>query len=241
MQGVCSWRWGVVGVNEVAAFLARGIPVEMVQLYAHLVICPDGADAGGLVEQLAADGVPAEAIMLELLAPAARQLGDMWCGDRLGFVEVTIGLSRIQQQVRQFRIPAGSMVADKGRVLLAPVPGEQHSFGLRVVEEFLLRDGWEVRAVLRPLAGEVAQLAAADPYDIVGFSVSGERLLPALRQAIREVRAASRNRSVRIMVGGVLFAGPAPCGHLCDADATVSDAREAVARANEWYALAGVT
>ncbi len=179
--------------------------------------------------------------MLELLAPAARQLGEMWCGDRLGFVEVTIGLSRIQQQLRQFRIPAGRMVADKGRVLLAPAPGEQHSFGLRVVEEFLLRDGWEVRSILRPDHGGLAQLAAADAYDIIGFSVSGERLLPALRQTIREVRSASRNRGVRIMVGGVLFAGPTPCEHFCDADATVSDAEEAVAQANEWYALAGVT
>lgn len=227
-------------MNEFASLLVRGIPGEMVQLYAHLVVSPDGADAAVLVEQLVADGIAAEAIMLELLAPAALQLGEMWCGDRLGFVEVTIGLSRIQQQLRQFRIPAVSMMADKGRVLLAPVPGEQHSFGLRVVEEFLLRDGWEVRSVLRPGQGQLAQLAAADAYDIVGFSVSGERLLPALRQVIREVRSASRNRGVRIMVGGVLFAGPAPCEHLCDADATVSDAREAVARANEWYALAGV-
>lgn len=228
-------------MNGVASFLARGIPGEMVQTYAHLVVSPDGADAGALVEQLFADGVSAEAIMLELLAPAARQLGEMWCGDRLGFVEVTIGLSRIQQQLRQFRIPAGRMVADKGRVLLAPAPGEQHSFGLRVVEEFLLRDGWEVRSILRPDHGGLAQLAAADAYDIIGFSVSGERLLPALRQTIREVRSASRNRGVRIMVGGVLFAGPTPCEHFCDADATVSDAEEAVAQANEWYALAGVT
>lgn len=228
-------------MNEVASFPVRGIPGEIVQTFTHLAVSQDGADAARLVEQLFADGVPAEAVMLELLGPAARQLGEMWCGDRLGFVEVTIGLSRIQKLLRQFRIPPGRVEADKGRVLLAPLQGEQHIFGLRVVEEFLLRDGWDVRCVLRPCAGELAQLAADDAYDIIGFSVSGERLLPALRQAIREVRSASRNRGVRIMVGGVLFAGPAPCEHPCDADATVRDAEEAVARANEWHALAGVT
>lgn len=229
-------------MNEVSSFLVTGIPDELVRTFAHLALAPDAADAGVIVDQLFADGVTPETVMLELLAPAARILGDLWCADELGFVEVTIGLSRIQHLLRQFRAIDVRAAAGKGRALLAPAPGEQHRFGLRVVEEFLLRDGWEVRLAMTGSLDDLLHIVAADVYDFVGFSISGERLLPALRSAIREVRARSRNRDVRIMVGGVLFAGPAPCCEsLHEADATVSDAEEAVARASEWYALAGVT
>ena len=44
--------------------------------------------------------------------------------------------------------------------MLVPAPGEQHTFGLRVVEEFLLRDGWEVRSNLRASEDEVVQLVS---------------------------------------------------------------------------------
>lgn len=224
-------------MNDVALFLARGIPPEMVETFTHLVFSPDISDATLMIEQLFDDGVSAEAVMLELLAPAARLMGEMWCGDEANFLDVTLGLSRIQHLMRQFRLPSFGRTGERGLALLAPAPGEQHCFGLRVVEEFLLRDGWRVRLVQVADEADLRRLVAADAYDIVGFSLSGERLLPALRSAIREVRAVSRNRNTRIMVGGVIFTGQAGSVFETGADATVRDAREAVVQANRWYDL----
>jgi methanogenic corrinoid protein MtbC1 len=228
-------------VNDISSFLLPGIPAEMVETFTRLAFSPDGSDAALLVEQLLDDGVAPEILMLELLAPAARLMGDMWAGDEANFMDVTLGLSRIQRVLRQFRFPTLESVADMGSALLVPVPGEQHVLGLRMVEEFLMRDGWLVRCTPVANVEQLRQLVAADPYDFVGFSISGERLLPALRSAIREVRVASRNRSVRIMVGGVAFAGQDRSTHPIDADAFIGDAREAVAQAKRWHALAGVT
>jgi methanogenic corrinoid protein MtbC1 len=129
---------------------------------------------------------------------------------------------------------------NKGRALLVPAPGEQHTFGLRVVEEFLLRDGWEVRSNLRASHEEIVQLAAEEDYDFVGFSISGERLLPALLSVIERVRKVSRNRGLRIMVGGVAFIGHPELVKQVDADAAIFDAQQAVAMANEWYMPAQV-
>lgn len=227
-------------MNDVALFLARGIPAEMVETFTHLVFSPDISDAALMIEQLFEDGVPAETVMLELLAPAARLMGDMWCGDEASFLDVTLGLSRIQHLMRQFRLPPFGRMGERGTALLAPAPGEQHCFGLRVVEEFLLRDGWRVRLVQVADEADLRRLVAADAYDFVGFSISGERLLPALRSAIREVRAVSRNRNTRIMVGGVMFNARMSGGFETGADATVTDAREAVAQANRWYDLVEV-
>ena len=228
-------------MNDISSFLLPGIPAEMVETFVHLAFSPDGSDSIQLIEQLLDDGVPAETLMLELLAPAARLMGEKWSGDEANFLDVTLGLSRIQQVLRQFHFPVLDSLADRGAALLVPVPGEQHVLGLRMVEEFLMRDGWRVRCSPVASMEQLRQLVAADPYDFVGFSISGERLLPALRSAIREVRAASRNRSVRIMVGGVAFAGQGRSVPHIDADAMVGDAHEAVAQAKRWYALAGVT
>lgn len=220
-------------------FLAGAIPAEMVETFTHLVCSPDASDSVHLIEQLLEDGVPPEAIMMELLGPSARHLGHLWCEDQANFLEVTLGLSRIQQVLRHFRFPAMGSLTERGSALLVTTPGEQHILGLRVVEEFLLRDGWRVRC--NPVADveQLRQLVAAEHYDFVGFSISGERFLPSLRSAIRETRLASRNRQVRIMVGGVVFAGQDRGSHHVDADATVRDAHEAVAQAKHWYALAG--
>jgi methanogenic corrinoid protein MtbC1 len=227
-------------MNDRPSYLPNGIPAGMAETFAQLVLSPDDSPAAALVEQQLDAGVSAESIMLGLLAPTARLLGEMWCSDAASFLDVTLGLSRLQRLMRQMRLPAAGLLPERGTALLMPAPGEQHVFGLRMVEEFLLRDGWRVRAVHSASAGLAGQLVAQEAYDFVGFSVSGERLLPALRQAIREVRAQSRNPHIRIMAGGVACCGPDRGGAPPEWDAVAGDAHDAVAQARRWRALAGV-
>ncbi|NJK90043.1 MAG: cobalamin B12-binding domain-containing protein [Myxococcales bacterium] len=100
-------------------------------------------------------------IFLDLLAPVARLLGDLWLIDLCTFTDVTIGLSRLQQLVRELA-PAfedGHDLRGFGhRALLAPAPGEQHTFGMHLVEEFLRRAGWDVGCVpsVRPASFSAA-------------------------------------------------------------------------------------
>lgn len=212
---------------------------ELVETFTDYLFSGDGSHAALLLEQLFADGMTPESLMLGLMAPAARHMGALWADDRLNFVEVTLGMARLQHLLRQFRMPPLSLTGLRGRVLLAPTPGEQHSFGLRLVEEFLLRDGWQVTARLSATEPEIIRLISSEPYDIVGFSLAGERLLPALRTVIGGVRAATRNPDLRILAGGVLFAAGGPTAAELGADAVAADAAEAVQQANGWLALAG--
>ncbi|MFM8747679.1 MAG: B12-binding domain-containing protein [Aestuariivirga sp.] len=209
------------------------------ETFTNYLFTGDGGHAALLLEQLFADGMDPESIMLGLMAPAARHMGALWADDRLNFVEVTLGMARLQHLLRQFRMPPLSLTGLRGRVLLAPTPGEQHSFGLRLVEEFLLREGWQVTARLAATETDIIRLVSAEPYDIVGFSLAGERLLPALRAIIGKVRAAARNPEMRILAGGVLFSAGGPSAADLGADAVAGDAAEAVQQANRWLALAG--
>lgn len=226
-------------MNDASPFRSLRISDDLVATFTTLICDGQEADAARIIEQLTVGGLDAEALMMELLAPSARLMGEFWCQDRRDFVEVTLGISRLQQLLRQFRLPpaAGECC---GHAFLAPVPGEQHSFGVRLVEEHMLRAGWKVTATLRASEEEVARLVAAEDYDIVGFSVTADRLLPALRSVIRTVRSNSRNRNVRIIVGGVLFAGHCISAADLEVDVIVSDAQEAVAIASQWSSLAEV-
>lgn len=191
------------------------------------------------VEDLLGRGYSKERVLLELLAPAARLMGDMWTADLCSFVDVTLGLSRLQHVLRRFNglddhsgVPAGSA----GQALLVPAPGEQHTFGLRVVEEFLLRDGWSVRCSLRATLHETLAMIAEDHFDFIGFSASGEALINSLKLAISGVRDKSMNPNVKILVGGVLFAVKPELADELGVDGCVSDPRTAVSLARSWSA-----
>jgi methanogenic corrinoid protein MtbC1 len=176
-------------------------------------------------------------VLLGLMAPAARLLGDMWSADLCDFVDVTLGLSRMQQILRRFSMAGvnGSGAVAKGRqALLVPAPGEQHTFGLRVVEEFLLRDGWTVRSNLRATELDVMSLIAEEDYDFVGFTLSGETLIDALASAIGKVRETSGSNRLRVLVGGVIFSEHPELVRQVGADGYAHDAVEAVALANQW-------
>lgn len=227
-------------MNDASPFRVPAISSELVESFTGLICDGREADAEQMVEQLLASGASAETLMLELLAPAARLMGAHWCDDHRDFLEVTVGMARLQQLVRQFRLPPNDHGPLLGHALLVPVPGEQHTFGLRVVEEHLLRAGWKVSAYMKASEPEITRLVADEPFDFVGFSISSERLLPALRSAIRSLRSSSRNQGVRIAVGGVLFDGRDIAPSDIDADAIVTDAQDAVNQASEWSGLAGV-
>lgn len=226
-------------MNDASPFRVPAISPELVESFTGMVFDGQEADFEQMVEQLLAGGASPESLMLELLAPAARLMGEHWCQDSRDFVEVTLGMARLQQLVRQFRLPSTPRAQLRGHALLVPVPGEQHTFGLRLVEEHLLRAGWKVTVHIAAGEADIARLAAEEFYDFVGLSLSSERLLPALRQAARSLRPAARNRNLRIAAGGVLFDGLDLAPGEIGADAIVTDARDAVNQAQEWSSLAG--
>ena len=69
----------------------------------------------------------------------------MWEHDECSFTDVTIGVCRMHQVLleysRCFEPPDGPHSQGKN-ALIVPAPGEQHTFGLFLVVEFLRRDGW---------------------------------------------------------------------------------------------------
>ncbi len=206
-----------------------------------LVLANDVTAQDELVRRLRVGGTDIDSLYLDLLAPAARRLGEMWEQDLCDFTEVTVGLWRLQTIVRDLGrsviVPVPQQAAPTRRVLLLPAPGEQHTFGLAVVGEFFHRDGWLVSVGLLATAADLGSAVRHESFDVVGISVGcGERLEP-VAAAVRAARRASCNAAVRIMVGGPVFIAHPEFAALLGADATASDGREAVLRANGLLAV----
>ena len=210
-----------------------------IEVFANIAMRHEPTAASEYVQSLLNEGIGFDRILLELLAPAARLLGEKWEKDTCSFTDVTIGVSRMHRILRDFRSVPDRLWSQAGvghRALLLPVPGEQHTLGLRIVEEFLLREGWTVDSLPNSGDEDVSRLVSEEHYDFVGLSLSGETLVDAMFTTIGALRAASQNRHLYVMVGGVIFSERPELVAKCGADAYAADAAGAVQQANCWAA-----
>lgn len=213
---------------------------EDVAAFAKLVMTNDARVAISYLEAMRARKTSVETLYLKLLAPTAEFLGRLWEEDLSTFAEVTLGVGRLQQALRELGAGHCSEI-DQGyrerRILLETAEGEQHSFGLLMVGEFFRRAGWSVWDEPLSNVPSMARLVRNEWFDVVGLSVSGDVRMETLASTIRLIRRSSRNRGVGIMVGGRVFNEHPELVPLVGADATASDARQAVRQAEQMAAL----
>lgn len=196
--------------------------------------------AAAHLERLQNAGRTVEAIYLDILAPVARHLGAMWAADRCGFVDVTLGVLGLQQLMRSFPLDPGEEHAPgpaNRRVLLAAMPGEQHTFGVSMLSEFFRRDGWDVLDEPQESIARLVECVRGQWIGVVGLSLSCDSHLETLARAIGQIRRHSLNRVVGIMVGGPAFAGHPERIARVAADASAQDPRQAVRQARDLLQL----
>lgn len=187
----------------------RGQPSpQELMAFVQALIAEDDECTDHVIQALRQRGVPIGAVYVDLLAPAARELGAMWEQDRVDFATATVSLGRLQRLMRQLSPDFGREVEHPfhgRRVLLTQPEAEQHMFGLSMVAEFFRREGWDVLGGVAGVGVEAVAWVRRDWFDVVGFSIGSEVGLPWLRDTIAAVRLASRNPSLVVLVGGPLF------------------------------------
>lgn len=207
--------------------------------FANLILGHDSVVGVSHVKAMISRGVSLESVYLDLLAPTARHLGLLWEADLCDFTEVTVGLWRLQQVLREFSpafLEAAESRGDGRRALLVPASGEQHRLGLFMVAEFFRRAGWEVCDGPPASSSDLLGVVRGEWFDVVGVSVTCESRLDALAADIRAIRRASRNRAVGVMVGGRVFTEHPELVAFVGADATAIDGRQAPIQAENLLA-----
>lgn len=213
-------------VNVISAMSDNAI-----ESFANLSIAGEVDDLEDYVVNLARQGIGAEAVYLDLMAPTARKLGQYWQDDLCSFTDVTVGLGRLQTLL--YRLSAKHKGIEDSEVLLTtglfitPV-GAQHSFGIRMVEDLFRRAGWKTYCAPNISIQELSSLVQTERFDLVGLGISIEGQLDLAAEMIAAIRACSRNSAVKIMVGGNLIVENSSYAQQLEADFSAIDAREAV-------------
>ncbi len=202
-----------------------------IEALAPLVMQVDADALLAHVEGILDRGVSVEAVMVDLLAPTARLLGEYWEDDRCDFVDVTMGLWRLQEVVHEIacRVPADRTPAPRRyRALFASMPGDQHSFGAVVIDEMFRRAGWFTDRITEAETTALLHAAAQEWFDMIGLTISCDCHIAGLASTIAALRKVSPNPRVSIMVGGRIFSADPDLAAHVGADGTARDAKLAL-------------
>jgi methanogenic corrinoid protein MtbC1 len=209
---------------------------------AELALAGDEAGLEALVLERRAAGDDARVICRRFLEPAAHLLGDWWCEDRCDSFAVTIALSKLQNLARSLEASqaGGRRVAITGqRVLISPPPRETHLLGATLLGGFFRQAGWSVQAEFPQSDAELVGLVSTHWFDAIALTLSDvftrRERLAALVKTIADVRAASRNPTLAVIVGGRAFrTEPSRAADQVGADVHYTSAGDAVADLNYW-------
>ncbi|TLU74075.1 cobalamin B12-binding domain-containing protein [Lichenicoccus roseus] len=182
-----------------------------------------------------ASGLDAENILLDLLAPAARYLGELWLEDRATILDVTLGVMRLQarMQILLSTVTAQPVRAShEHSIALWAVPGSKHRFGVAMLAEVFRLRGWNVTLGQIEDPFEIATVLRSDNYDIAGFSLGSVEHAYRLEACIQAARLTSRNRDVIVMAGGPAFQSDTTLATSLDVDAIAENAEDALLRAD---------
>lgn len=204
----------------------------------RFALLPLRLEAASLLEEVDAfivKGASVETICLDLLAPAARKLGEMWERDECDFLDVTMGLWRLQEVMREV---AARSPADFGNLqmpysaLFSPMPGDHHNFGVMMIEEVFARAGWRSEALVKPERRELLDRLARQPFDLVGLTLARDCPSAALGNLIKAVRNVSANPRIIVLIGGRMINEDPGIATAVGADGTGADALSALDLAN---------
>ena len=213
-------------------------PADVAEL-ALIILDHEASVAERFVEALRAQGASLDSIYLDLLAPAARRLGEMWEADQCDFTQVTVGLWRLQQVMYDLS-PDFQSDAEYDpqcrRAMLVPAPGSQHSLGLFMVAEFFRRAGWDVWGEPSAAVDELVEAVRDEWFDLIGFSVGASSQLDGLGSVILALRQASRNPDIRVLIGGPVVTHSPEVQVRVGADAMAIDAPQALEQAERLMA-----
>lgn len=184
----------------------RPVTLNMVEHFVSLML-DDSVSAGhDFLEQLLGRGVDLEAIYLELLAPAARRMGEFWETDTRDFGDVTVGLCRLHEILRHNALDPydsqSTFRADAPSILLSTACGDQHVFGILMVAEFFRKAQWQVICEPGAQTEDLVQAVSREPFDMVGLSLSRSVSIPDAADSIRRIREASNNKELKVIIGG---------------------------------------
>ncbi len=157
------------------------------------------------------------AAMADIYIPeAARRMGTAWHEDQMSWLDVSVGVGRMQSLLREIGM---AWVADQagdtghGTVLLIVPDREQHTLGPMIAMGQMRRFGVSVCLRIAPSTNELRSLMASRLFDGILISVATKEKLEPVAKTVQFLKSIS-HRPIPIIVGGAVMSkveDPAAC------------------------------
>ncbi len=197
--------------------------------FGQLVMGADRDSAAFYFNAMRDKGHSLDSLFVNFLAPTARHLGELWEQDLCDFVDVTIGVGRLQELLSIYGAQEDPNVSKvQRRALLVTIPGEKHLFGIDMVAKLMRGAGWSVTIAAGHSPRELSSFVAREWFGVLGLTLSGPDGLEVVSRTIETIRRASCNPTIATMVGGPAFHGHPQRIVQVGADAAADDAVAAV-------------
>lgn len=205
-----------------------------IEWMASTLINGNMADALERARQLLERGWTIDQLYIDLLGGASRRLGELWVADKIDFAKVTITAGRLREVMEEltpnFHAEQTTQITYRGRLMLSPVSGEQHTLGAQMAAAFFKRAGWDVIFTIGDKPERFEEAVGDSEIELIGFSIGSRAKLAALTSDIQFIRVffKNRNRQPPILVGGSLITGEPAIASECGADGFALDASHAL-------------
>ena len=215
--------------NEISAFADRSL-------------ASDDQGIRDRVDALRVEGRSLESIYLDVLAPTACHLRDLWSDDLCGLADVTLALCTLQAVLRHYASDfyAEASSKDTGLRALLVSPSQKQAdvglptFGLLLMSEFFRREGWDAWAE-RDLSSESFRGAVlGEWFDLVEVLATSDKQLDEISSGIRALRRGSPNPSIGVIVCGQVFIDHPEFVRLVGADLMAADPLSSLSQAKDY-------
>lgn len=146
--------------------------------------------------------------IVDIYVPAAaRELGEMWNDDAIGFAKVTIASARLQSLLTLLAPPWASKTPERTEAintLIVLQGSDSHTLGPHVATAQLRRLGASVRLLFGPDAETLIKVLSDDTYDLLLFSCSRTDTLESIAKMVKRIRT-SGCETPPIALGGLVL------------------------------------
>lgn len=138
---------------------------------------------------------------------AARRMGEAWEDDRMSWMDVSMGVARLQSLLREIGLAwAADQAGDTGHgtVLLIIPDSEQHTLGPMVAMGQMRRFGVSVCLRIAPSHDELRRLVSTRNFDGVMISVAVAEKLENVAKLVRFLKSTLKT-PLPVIVGGAVM------------------------------------
>jgi methylmalonyl-CoA mutase cobalamin-binding subunit len=152
------------------------------------------------------------AMLADIYIPeASRRMGEAWLDGDMSWLDVSMGVARLQSLLREISCEWAADRADDmgyGAVLMIVPEGEQHTLGPMVAMGQLRRLGLSVCMRIAPSPKELAHLIEHRDFDGILISVATEARLKSAVALIRFCRSLKLNVPPIVLGGPIVYENP---------------------------------